>query len=95
MHPGDGGAPHRDLPVNVLVAVDDQARRVQVDVVGQGVEALVDAVLAVVDASWTVMRDQNVHRQNRHRLGAAPSGTNRKSRVRFGNRNQTLIPAHF
>ena len=63
VYPDGRRLPDPCLPVNVLVAVDDQARLVLVDVVGQGVKALVDAVLAVVDAARAVVRDQDVHRR--------------------------------
>jgi len=51
VHANDRGSADPGLTVPVLMAVDYQLRLGPVDVVGQRVEALVNAVLAVVDAA--------------------------------------------
>ena len=49
--------------VLVLVAVDDQLRFGPVDVVGQRGKALMDAILAVMDAARGVVGEEDVHRR--------------------------------
>jgi hypothetical protein len=59
----DRGSADQNLTILVLMAVDDQFRLGPVNVVGQRVEALVDAVLAVVDAARGVVGEEDVHRR--------------------------------